>query len=78
MIPEGGLIQNQPNCDVDLKGHSKKVMLLKWHPSAEFTLASVSMEGSVKIWDVQNEICDFSYDHLGGVPWCMRWNYEGS
>ena len=52
MITEGGLKETITNCDADLKGHSKKVMLLKWHPTAEFTLGSTSMDGAVKIWDV--------------------------
>ena len=46
MIPEGGLKETITNCDADLKGHSKKVMLLKWHPTAEFTLGSTSMDGA--------------------------------
>lgn len=35
-----------------MKGHSKKVMLLKWHPTTEFTLASTGLDGTVKVWDI--------------------------
>jgi WD40 repeat protein len=77
-IPEGGIKSNTSNFDCDLRGHSKKVMLLQFNPCTEFTLATAGMEGSVKIWDIQNEQAQFSYDNLGGVPWCMQWNQSGS
>lgn len=38
-----------------MEGHARKVMQLKWHPSAEFTIASGSIDGCVKVWDVQKE-----------------------
>jgi WD40 repeat protein len=78
MIPEGGLKANISDCDAELKGHAKKVMHLKWHPTSEFTLASASMEGCVKIWDVQNEHSKISFDKVSGAPWNMQWNYDGS
>lgn len=53
-------------------------MLLQFNPTAEFTLASAGMEGAIKIWDIQNEQAQMTYDNLGGQPWCMNWNYDGS
>ena len=80
MIPEDGLgaTLTASDCDAEMTGHTKKVMLLKWHPSAEFTIASASMDGTIKIWDVQNETCAFDYPGLAQVPWAMDWNYDGS
>ena len=78
MIPEGGYKENEKNCDAELKGHTKKVTHLKFNPSAEFTLASTGMEGSVKIWDIQNESAQMSFDNLGQQAWGMDWNYDGS
>ena len=52
MIPEGGYTKSEKSCDAELKGHTKKVQHLKFHPSSEFTMASGGMEGSVKIWDI--------------------------
>lgn len=44
------LITNQPTAD--LKQHTKKVMLLNWNPTVEFTIASSGMDGNIKIWDI--------------------------
>jgi len=41
-------------------------------------MASAGFEGSVKIWDIQNEAAQMSYDHLGGAPQALEWNYNGS
>jgi coronin-1B/1C/6 len=80
MIPDEGLTSNltTSDCDAEMLGHTKKVMLMKWHPTAEFTIASASMDGTIKIWDVQNEACVFDYPNLASVPWAMDWNYDGS
>lgn len=61
-----------------MRGHAKKVILMKWHPTAEFTLASMGMEGAIKIWDVQSESSKINYDQVTGSPWVMRWNHDGS
>jgi coronin-1B/1C/6 len=60
-----------------MRAHSKKVMLVKWHPTAEFTLASASLDGTVKVWDIQSEKTTMDYV-IGGIPWSMNWNYNGS
>jgi len=78
MIPEGGYTKNQAECDAELKGHSKKVSLLKFHPSANFTMASCGMECAVKIWDIQSENVQMSFDAVNSSPWGMDWNYDGS
>jgi WD40 repeat protein len=42
--------------DVDhhaqLLGHQKSVTLAQWNPQANFTMASASMDCTVKIWDI--------------------------
>jgi len=55
MIPDGGITETTSKCDADLMGHGKKVSLLKFHPTAEFLMATGSIDQSIKIWDVQNE-----------------------
>ena len=52
ILPDGGLTENTREFDADLKGHTKKVLLCQWHPCANFTLASASFSGAIKIWDV--------------------------
>jgi len=77
MIPEDGLKKNIVEADSDMKGHQKKVVIVKWHPSADFTLASSSADGTVKIWDIQNENATMSYD-IKDIPWATEWNGDGS
>lgn len=48
------------NDSSEFKGHSRKVILAKWHPSAEQTFASASTDGCVKIWNVNYEQAVFS------------------
>lgn len=38
---------------LDLEGHSKKVTLLRFHPTASNTLLSTSADYTVKVWDVE-------------------------
>lgn len=52
--------------------------MIQFHPSSEFTLASASLDGTVKIWDIQNEKAHLTYENLGKDPYCMQWNYDGS
>lgn len=33
-------------------GHAKKVTCFKFNPTVEFTIASASSDGSIKIWDI--------------------------
>jgi len=39
-MPEGSLTASTDQAAAVLRGHSKRVMLMQWHPAAEFTLAS--------------------------------------
>ena len=77
-MPEGSLTDSTDKCAAVLKGHSKKVMLMQWHPSAEFTIASAGQAGGVRIWDVQLERTCFKYDGNTAVPWSLSWNHDGS
>lgn len=38
----------------ELKGHSKKVLGLSWHRSAEGVLATHAADNAVKIWDIES------------------------
>lgn len=77
MIPEEGITKNITEADSDMKGHQKKVLLVKWHPSSDFTLASSSADGTVKIWDIQNEANTMTHE-IGDIPWATEWNGDGS
>ena len=60
-MPELPLQAHSEECAAVLKGHSKKVMLMKWNPSAEYTIGSTSLNGGVRVWDVQLERTTYSY-----------------
>lgn len=77
-MPNGQMTESTDKAEAVLKGHSKKVMLMQWHPSAEFTLASAGQAGGVRIWDVQLERTCFNYDGSSALPWTMSWNHNGS
>lgn len=77
-IPEDGLQENLTEYVADLQGHIKKVMLIRWHPTAENTIVSAAQDKSVKIWDIQKSACSMSYEKCGGDPWSIEWNLEGS
>ena len=65
MIPDGGITQTVTNFDADLKGHTKKVQMLKWHPTANFTIGSTGLDGTFKVWDIQSEKNTVSYNNIG-------------
>ena len=47
-IPEGGLKEHLTECEVDLRGHQKKVSYLEWHPTAANILLSTSYDFRVR------------------------------
>ena len=53
-------------------------MHLKWHPSADYTIATASMQGGARVWDVQQGCLAYQYELSKGVPWNLHWNYDGS
>lgn len=52
-IPEGGLTENIAEPLTDLRGHERKVTLLRFHPTASNVLASVSSDNNIKLWDIE-------------------------
>jgi len=76
-IPEGGLKENITKPVAVLQGHSKKITLLQFHPSASNVLASISADNTVKTWDVgaQSETSCFE---LAEQPLHVDWNTDGS
>lgn len=79
-MPAGGakLEQSTDKSEAILKGHSKKVMLLQWHPCADGVIASAGQTGGVRIWDVRAEKNIFSFEDNKQEPRSMAWNHSGS
>jgi hypothetical protein len=78
-IPEGGLKQNVAEPLVDLRGHERKVTLLRFHPTASHLLASASADNTVKLWDVEKgkEAGSTALVHEQLIQ-DVQWDYAGS
>lgn len=77
-IPEGGLKENVPAPLVDLRGHERKVTLLRFHPTAMHVLGSASADNSVKLWDVEK---GKEVGHCGAHEQLiqdLQWDYRGT
>jgi len=64
--------------DVKMSGHSKKVHLLSWHPTAMNVLASSSWDKTIKLWNVATAECVQTYDSLKDNTLSMEFNADGS
>ena len=62
---------------VDLTGHTKKVTLLRFHPTASNTLLSTGADYTVKVWDVENQAAVTSYDDLNNLVHDIVWDMKG-
>jgi len=70
--------ENIINADVVLKGHSKKIHLLKWHPTALNIMATSSWDKTIKLWNVATADCVQTYDDMKEATLSMEFNAEGS
>ena len=78
LIPDGGLKENVTEPDDEIVAHERKCTGLKWHPSVENLLASQSIDGTVKLWDVNGDgdpACTLS--DFGGNCVNMSWAPDG-
>lgn len=60
-----------------LKGHSRKVGHVGFHPCAADVLASSSMDYTVKIWNVETGVAEITLQHTDLVT-SFAFNYNGS
>jgi WD40 repeat protein len=77
LIPEGGLTQDTEDCDGELAGHTKKLTIIKFHPSADYTLASCAADNTVKIWDVSQQTPVHSFE-TAQASTSLEWSANGS
>ncbi|KAL7505796.1 hypothetical protein ACHAXN_009986 [Cyclotella atomus] len=62
---------------VDLLGHSKKVNLLRFHPTASNVLMSTSSDYTVKIWDVETATDLSTFREMQDLCQDIVWDYKG-
>lgn len=78
MIPDGGLKEHVKKAEVELKGHMKRVHLLKWHPTANSILCTGSWDRTVKLWNAETAQCIQTYEQFKDQAYSMDWNLDGS
>ena len=63
-IPDGGLTENLTKAEVTLEGHERKITSLKFHPTANNVLTSISYDKTVKIWDIETGAEQLSFNQF--------------
>jgi len=77
-IPDEGLTKDLTTPVATLSGHTKRLMLVDWHPLVNNILATATAD-EVKLWDVSagTPVLDFPKVYKGQVT-SFAWNYDGS
>jgi coronin-1B/1C/6 len=73
LIPEDGVTQDINECDGELSGHTKKLVLIKFHPAADYTLASAGADNTIRIWDISQQQNVSSFE-LPNTVTAMEWS----
>uniref|UniRef100_A0A671Y961 Coronin n=1 Tax=Sparus aurata TaxID=8175 RepID=A0A671Y961_SPAAU len=78
-IPDGGLTTSLTDPVVKLDGHSKRVGILSWHPTAHNVLMSAACDNVVILWNVARgeEVVRIDTVHTDLI-YSACWNRDGS
>jgi coronin-1B/1C/6 len=79
-IPEAGLANgSQLTTDIQtLKGHKRKVGVVKFHPVVENLIATAGQDYDVKVWDIEKGASLFTTGGASNIIQSLDWNYNGS
>ncbi|XP_049618793.1 coronin-1C-A isoform X2 [Syngnathus scovelli] len=78
-IPENGLVTPMSEPAVELKGHSKRVGIITWHPTARNVLLSAGCDNVIIIWNVGTGEAMISLDDMHpDMIYSVCWNRNGS
>ncbi|XP_015275013.1 PREDICTED: coronin-1A [Gekko japonicus] len=78
-VPEAGLVRSLNEPLVTLEGHSKRVGIVTWHPTAQNLLLSAGCDNVVTVWDVGVGQASISLDDLHpDAIYSTVWNRDGS
>ncbi|XP_061673097.1 coronin-1C-A-like isoform X3 [Syngnathoides biaculeatus] len=78
-IPENGLVTPMSEPAVELKGHSKRVGVITWHPTARNVLLSAGCDNIIMIWNVgTGEAMIILEDMHPDMIYNVCWNRNGS
>eukprot|EP01006_Ploeotia_vitrea_P039461 TRINITY_DN66350_c7_g5_i1.p1 TRINITY_DN66350_c7_g5~~TRINITY_DN66350_c7_g5_i1.p1 ORF type:complete len:436 (+),score=236.07 TRINITY_DN66350_c7_g5_i1:156-1463(+) len=78
IIPDGGLTENLTEANATLAGHSKKLALLKFHPTANNVLATSAYDHNVKIWDIEAQAEITNVSAHKELTFSLAWSGDGS
>lgn len=79
-IDEQGNAKQGNNLDeslADLTGHTKKVTLLRYHPTAGNTLLSTAADYTVKVWDVESQADVTTFGDIPNLVHDIVWDEKG-
>ncbi|XP_011614032.2 coronin-1C-A isoform X1 [Takifugu rubripes] len=78
-IPENGLVTPMAEPVVVLEGHSKRVGIITWHPTARNVLLSAGCDNQIIIWNVGTGQAMISLEDMHpDVIYSAAWNRNGS
>uniref|UniRef100_A0A0B8RS26 Coronin n=1 Tax=Philothamnus irregularis TaxID=1899461 RepID=A0A0B8RS26_9SAUR len=78
-IPEGGLTVPLTEPVVVLEGHSKRVGIITWHPTARNILLSAGCDNVIIVWNVGTAEELYYLDNLHpDIIYNVSWNRDGS
>ncbi|CAL9692732.1 unnamed protein product [Knipowitschia caucasica] len=77
-IPEGGLTSPLTEPVVRLDGHSKRVGILSWHPTAHNVLLSAACDNVLILWNVARGEAVVRVDLHPDMIYSAVWNRDGS
>ncbi|XP_051524989.1 microtubule-associated protein futsch-like isoform X2 [Myxocyprinus asiaticus] len=78
-IPENGLVTSMSEPVVVLEGHSKRVGIVTWHPTARNILLSAGCDNVIIIWNVGTGEAIITLDDMHpDIIFSVCWNRNGS
>lgn len=77
-FPKEGLTENVTKAEVEIKGHRKKISLIKFNTAANNIIASASYDRTVKVFNIENAACVATYDQYKDNIYSLAWNKDGS
>jgi coronin-1B/1C/6 len=61
-----------------LKGHKRKVGVVKYHPVVENLIATAATDYEIKVWDIEKGTANFTTPAGTNIIQSLDWNYDGS
>jgi len=78
VLPEDGSFDKLESSNVTLEGHTKKLAMIHFHPTASNVIGSIAFDNTCKIWDVEHSKEFINFDDHTDLPQSFEWNDTGS